>query len=66
MPAQRAMTGRDVDDDEQIDVADPAQVQAWAERLRVTPEEVLEAVRTAGERWSEVKAFVEGGGIRVP
>jgi hypothetical protein len=60
------MTGRDVEDDERIDVADPARVRAWAERLRVSPDEVLEAVRTVGERWSEVKAFVEGGGIRVP
>jgi hypothetical protein len=61
------MTQHDVDDkDERIDVADAAQVRAWAERLRVTPDEVLEAVRTVGEGWSEVKAFLEGGGIRLP
>jgi len=53
-------TPRDASDDPRLDPRDEADLQAWAQRLDASPEELREAAAAVGDRIADIELHLKG------
>jgi hypothetical protein len=53
------------EDKENINVHDPLELRYWSNKLGVTKESILEAVREAGDSIDEVEKYIKDKHIRI-